>query len=140
MEDALPNYRVKADYGFSSLVATEGNEKVNYMHVMANGCRLDGLQKIIEQHMEVTSKEDILLEWGDRDVRYTGRIQAVDYDILLGYGACPTFDGGEGHNVEVRTPLMAEDKISPIVAQEMRKYEDEMTHHIAGIEHCIQER
>lgn len=141
MENALPKFEsVKPDYEFSSVVETEGNEKVNYMHVMAHGCRLDNLQKLIEQHLEVTSKEDIPLEWGNRDIRYAGNMQGVDYKVLLEYGACPTMDGGEGHNVEIRTPLETEDRLSPIVAKEMRTYETEMTQHIKQIEQFLREK
>ncbi|MFA5019718.1 MAG: hypothetical protein WC533_01325 [Candidatus Pacearchaeota archaeon] len=141
MANALPKFEsVRPDYEFSSVVKTEGNENVNYMHVMANGYRLDSLQKRVEQHLKVTSKEDISLEWGNRDIRYSGRMLGVEYKVLLEYGACPTLDGGEEHNVEVRTPLMTEDRLSPLVAQEMRKYETEMTQHIAQIEQFIRER
>jgi len=118
---------VKPDYEFSSVVKTVGHERVNNMHVMAHGCKVDGLKRIIKQHLEVTSKEDIPLEWGNRNVVYAGRMQGVNYKVLLEYGACPTGDGGEGHNVEIRSPSTSEDRLSPIVAKEMKRYEVEMT-------------
>ena len=141
MDNELPKFEsVKPDYDFSSVVKTEGTEKVNYMHVMVNGCKLDNLQTLVEQHLEVTSKEDVPLEWGNRDIRYAGKMQGVDYKVLLEYGACPTMDGGEGHNVEIRTPLEAEDRLSPFVAKEMRQYETEMTQHIEQIDQFLSEK
>jgi len=117
-------------YEFSSNVKIEENERVNHMHVLAADCKLDDLQGLVEQHLKVTFKEEIHLEWGSRDVEYLGSMEGTDYKVLLEYGACPTLDGGEGHNVEIRTPLKEEDKLSSIIEEEMRKYETELTQQI----------
>ena len=133
-----PDFKsIKPDYEFSSVVKTERDERVNYMHVMAHGCKLESLQKLVEQHLEVISKEDIPLEWGNKEIRYAGRMQGVEHKVLLEYGACPTGNGGEGHNVDIRTPVTEEDRLSPIVAEEMKKYETEMTREIRRIEKFI---
>lgn len=120
---------ITPDYEFSSVLETEGQERVNYMHVMARGCKLDDLQGLVEKHLKVTKKENIPEQYG-RTINYSGLIQGVDYRVILKWGACPTLDGAEGHNVEIRSPLDSEDGLSPIVAEEMKKYESEMTQHI----------
>lgn len=116
-------------YEFSSFEKIKGSERANYMHVMAKGCKLINLQGLVEQHLEVTQKEDSYEQYG-RTINYSGHMQGVSYKISLEWGSCPTMDGAEGHNVEIKSPLDKEDKLSPIVAEEMKKYEVEMTQHI----------
>ncbi|MBI2558074.1 hypothetical protein HYW20_02020 [Candidatus Woesearchaeota archaeon] len=118
---------VTPDYGFSSDVETEGDKRVNYMHVIARGCKLDNLQRVIKQQLTVAYKADTPLKGGNRNIRYIGRMQGVEYKFLLEYGECPTGDGGNGHNIEIETPSTSEDGLSPIIEREMRQYEAEMT-------------
>jgi hypothetical protein len=131
---------VKPEYGFSSVVKTEGREQVNYMHVIALYCKLDCLQSLIEQHLEITSEKVIPLEFGSKNIQFDGKIRGVQYQVLIEYGACPTMLGGEGHRVEIRTAKEHPDGLSPIVAAEMKKYEIEMTRHIEQVEHALNSR
>ncbi len=128
MTKPRPDFKsVTPDYKFSSEVETEGDERVNYMHVIAHGRKLDDLQRVIGQQLTVAYKVDAPLKWGNRNIRYAGRMQEAEYKVLIEYGACPTGDGGMGHNVEIRTPSNAEDRLSLIVAKEMKKYEAGMS-------------
>jgi hypothetical protein len=115
------------DYNFSSSVFIKGNKKTVYMHVMAFGCKLNDLQKVVENHLIVDSKQEIDLKYGNRDIKYSGKKGGVKYEVILEYGACPTPNGGEGHNIEIKSSSRKEDKLSPFLAEEMKKYESEMT-------------
>ena len=129
-----------ADYEFSSEIETSGQHKINHMHVMAWGCKFDDLQTLVENHLQGVSKRETLLDRGNREMELCGTLQDVKYKVTLEYGACPTGDGGEGHNVDVETLAQAEDRLSPILATEMRKYEAEMTAHIREQEEFIKSR
>jgi hypothetical protein len=127
-KSALKFKTVIPEYKFSSrIIKTKKDEKTNYMHVIACGDKLDKLQELIEQHLEVISKKDMPLEWGNRDIKYTGKMQGIEYQVIIKYGACPTLDGGMGHNIEIKTVLGEKDELSSIIAEEMKKYEAEMT-------------
>lgn len=127
------------DYEFSSFVQTEDGKRVNCMHVMAQGTKLDNLQRLVEQHLKVTEKQDITEQYG-KTIGYSGNMQGVDYKVILEWGACPTLDGAEGHSVIVRSSLDKEDKLSPIVAEEMKKYEIERTQHIQEVNRVFNEQ
>lgn len=120
------------DWEFSSKISEKDGYRDNYMHIMAYGCKLDGLQKIVEDNLEVDDKEDDIHDFGEK-ISYEGTMGDVEYIVTLDWGCCPTLEGGEGHHVHVRTPLYSgEDKLSPMFEKEMREYETEMTNVING--------
>jgi hypothetical protein len=127
------------DYEFSSDIEVEDGKRTNYIHVMALGCKLDELMKLIEKHLNVESKDDRHLDWGNREIGYVGKKRGVPYEVFLGYGACPTGNGGEGHQIDVITPADKKDRLSSKIAKAMRKYEKEMTAEIERQERFMKE-
>ena len=129
-----------ADYEFTSDIETSKEHRINRMHVMALGCKFDGLQALVENNLQNISKKEIPREFGDREVELCGVMRDVRYEVTLSYGACPTFEGGEGHFVDVKTLLDAEDRLSLLIGIEMIKYEAEMTIHIKEVDEAAKSR
>jgi hypothetical protein len=127
------------DYEFSSYVEVKGEKRTNYMHVMAFGCKVEELMRVIERFLNVEPRENLHLEWGNREIRYVGKKRRTPYEVLLEYGACPTGDGGEGHEVDVTTPADKKDRLSPKIAKAMKKYEKELTAERKSQEEFIRE-
>jgi hypothetical protein len=99
-----------------------GNTKFTSFWIANPIDRFDDLCSLIESSMGVFSKDNVMLNYGDKKRIYSGIRNNIKYNIGVEYGNCNNLEGLYPQVVDITRKINSDDQLISIIRQKFLEY------------------